>query len=109
VIDEAYDSMKEVQRASRTYKKLIEEGRLDEAREYLDDNVYKISAVSFSGAFQQRMGEITRAERRIKAAPESTMSPEEKRKELDELRKIKIDLSQMFKTSLEQITRQAAP
>lgn len=109
VIDEAYDSMKDVQRAMNTYKKLIEEGRLEDAKEYLDDNVYQVSASSFAGSFRQRMGEITKAERAIKAAPTEVMSPEEKRKELDELRKIKIDLSDSFRTTLSQITRQAAP
>jgi hypothetical protein len=109
VIDEAYDSMKDVQRSMKTYKKLVEEGRLDDAREYLNDNVYNISASSFAGSFRQRMGVITSAERRIKAAPESSMSPEKKREELDKLREIKINMAASFKTTLEQIRRPAAP
>jgi hypothetical protein len=109
VIDEAYDSMKDVQRSMSTYKKLVEEGRLDDAREYLDDNVYNISASAFAGSFRQRMGVITNAERRIKAAPESSMSPAEKREELDKLRQMKIGMAESFKTTLEQIKRPSAP
>lgn len=108
VIDEAYDSVKQVQQKQGTYRRLIEEGKLQEAQEYVKDNISDIGLASYAGAFRQRMGEISKAERAIKAAPAGQMSPEQKREELDRLREIKIQMAQQFKTTREQIARQAA-
>lgn len=108
VIDEAYDSVKQVQQKQGTYRRLIEEGKLQEAQEYVKDNISDIGLASYAGAFRQRMGEISKAERAIKAAPAAQMSPEKKREELDRLREIKIQMAQQFKTTREQIARQAA-
>jgi hypothetical protein len=108
VIDNAYDSVKEIQARQGSYKKLIEEGEFDAAQEYLKKNLPDISMASFAGSFRQQMGQITKAERAIKAAPEKVMSPDEKRKQLDDLRKIKITLSKQFTDVREQIGRQAA-
>ena len=108
VIDNAYDSVKEIQARQGSYKKLIEEGEFDAAQEYLKKNLPDISMASFAGSFRQQMGQLTKAERAIKAAPEKVMSPDEKRKQLDDIRKLKIDLSKQFTDVREQIGRQAA-
>jgi hypothetical protein len=51
------------------------------------------------------MGELTKAERAIRA---SDLSSAEKRERLDEFRQIKIDYSKQFRTIKEQIERQAS-
>lgn len=93
VIDDAYSTVKSVQQKQGTYKKLIEDGKLIEAQKYLKENIGDIGFASYAGAFRQRMGEISRAERQIRALPESAMSPEKKRAELDKLRQLKIQMS----------------
>ena len=108
VIDDAYESMKEINRRSQSFKQLVAEGRTEEAKEYLQENAPDIGLASFAGTFRQRMGDLTKVERAIKAAPETQMSPEKKREELDKIRKIKIDYSRQFKVVREQIERQAA-
>lgn len=108
VIDDAFDTMKEIQRRSNTYKKYITDGEYAEADKYLKENISDIGMTSFAGAFRQRMGEITAAERAIKALPETSMSPKEKRAQLEEFRKLKIQMAAQFKAVREQTERQAA-
>ena len=108
VIDDAYETVKEVQGKQRSYKKLIEEGQIEEARQYLKDNALDIGLASYAGSFRQQMGNITKVERAIKAAPEAQMSPDKKREELDKLRQLKIRLSQNLTDVRERIERQAA-
>jgi hypothetical protein len=108
VIDDAYETVKEVQGKQRSYKKLIEEGQVEEARQYLKDNALDIGLASYAGAFRQQMGNITKVERAIRAAPETQISPDKKREELDKLRQLKIRLSQNLTDVRARIERQAA-
>jgi hypothetical protein len=108
VINEAYDSMKEVQSRQRTYKALIERGELKEAEQYLNRNLTQIGAASLSGTFRQRMGELTKIERSIRAAPPNVLNPQQKREKLDEIRKIKVDFAAQMVAARERIERQAA-
>ena len=109
VIDDAYENMREINRRTQTYKELIKNGRQDEAKTYLQENISDIGLASFAGTFRQRMGELTKAERAIKAAGESQMSPDKKREELDKIRKIKIDYAAQFKKVREQTERRTSP
>lgn len=108
VIDEAFDAVKDVQKKQSTYKALIAEGKTDEAQRYLKENIDGIGFASFAGSFTQKMGELTKAERSIRALPEASMSPKEKRERLEELRKIKKDMAANFTAVRAQIERQAS-
>jgi hypothetical protein len=108
VINEAFDSVKEIQQKQGTYKRLIEEGKLQEAQDYVKKNISDVGMAKYAGSFRQQMGEITKTERAIKALPATQMSPSEKRKQLDELRDLKIQMAQNFKVVREQIERQAS-
>ena len=88
---------------SNTYKKLIQDGRNKEAEDYLKENMANINLASAAGTFRQQMGELTKGERAIRA---SDLPPEEKRKRLDDLRRIKIEYANQFRTITEQIKRQ---
>jgi hypothetical protein len=109
IITEAYDAMSEVQKRHGSYKKLIEEGRREEAADYLKENMAEISLSSAAGQFRQRMGEMTKYERYIKGVPEKQMSPDKKREELDKIRKMKIDYAAQFKRVREQTERRTSP
>jgi hypothetical protein len=107
VVNEAYESMREVQSRQQTYKRLIERGEMQEAERYLKKNLIEISVASMGGSFTQRMGQLTKAERQIRALPDSVMSPEQKRAELDKLREVKNELSRQVVTARKEIERQA--
>jgi hypothetical protein len=109
IITEAYDAMGEVQKRHGSYKKLIEEGRREEAADYLKENMAEIGLSSAAGQFRQRMGEMTKYERYIKGVPEKQMSPDKKREELDKIRKMKIDYAAQFKKIREQTERRTSP
>jgi hypothetical protein len=105
IINASYAGIQQAQRVSNTYKKLIADGRIKEATEYFNENTAAFSIASLGGAFQQQMGELTKAERAIRA---SDLSSAEKRERLDEFRQIKIDYSKQFSTIKAQIERQAS-
>lgn len=91
LVNKAYKDVEEINRAKETWKKMEEEGRVKEADAYLDANADVIALASLAGKFRKQMGELTKQEREIKADP--TMSAEEKRKALDEIRQDKIQLA----------------
>lgn len=91
LVNKAYKDVEEINKAKETWKKMEEEGRVKEADAYLDANADVIALASLAGKFRKQMGELTKQEREIKADP--TMTPEEKRKALDEIRQDKIQLA----------------
>ena len=107
-INEAYEAIKDIQRKQGSYKALIAEGKIEEAQEYVKENINYIGLASYAGSFRQKMGEITKAEKAIKAAPASSMTPEEKRQRLDQLREVKRQMAETFKTVRDRIELQAA-
>ena len=91
LVTKAYKDMEEINTMKQTYKKMEAEGRTAEADAYLDANADTISMASLAGAFRQRMGELTKQERQVRADP--SLSAKEKREMLDELKQQKIDLA----------------
>jgi hypothetical protein len=68
-----------------------EEGRTKEADAYADRFADELSLAPLAGQFKQKMGELAREEREIKSDP--NLSGPEKRRQLDEVRKERIELS----------------
>jgi hypothetical protein len=91
LVNKAYKDVQEINRTKETWKKMEEEGRYKEADALLDAEADVIGLASLAGRFRQRMGELTKEERQIKADP--TMSAKEKRQALDEIRQEKINLA----------------
>jgi len=91
LINRAYKDMEAINRAGQTYKKMDEEGRTKEADAYADRFADELSLAPLAGAFKQKMGELARDEREIKSDP--NLSGPEKRRQLDEIRKERIELS----------------
>ena len=96
LIDLAVDSLKQADQIRQTYEKLANEGRYEEAEAYLAKNQADIERGKLSGKLRQRLGLYATAEREIKAAPASEMSPIEKRKALEALKQDKIQESKAF-------------
>jgi len=97
LINKAYNEMDNIVKTKQTYNKMLEEGRDEEADAYLDANADMIGMASFAGIFRQRMGQLTKYERSIRA--DQTMSAAQKRAELDAIRQDKIALAKELSSS----------
>lgn len=94
LINKAYKDMDDIIKAKETYKKMVEDGREDDAEKYLDANADVIGMASLAGKFRQQMGELTKQERMVRS--DSSLTGKEKREQLDEIRQAKIELSKML-------------
>ena len=99
LVNKAYKDMEEVNQSKETYKKMVEEGREQEAEAYMDANADMIAMGTMAGKFRKKMGDLTKQERQIRA--DSTMTGGEKREALDEIKQMKIDLAKMFSNARE--------
>lgn len=103
IIDEAYKTSQDFDRKARTYKALVEQGRRAEAQAFAQRYIGEIAAASEAGRFRQQMGEFAKYRRFIQASP--GLSAQEKREQLDALRKIEIAYAQQLQ-ALGKTTRQ---
>jgi hypothetical protein len=94
LVNKAYKDMAEINQSKETYNKMVEEGRDEEAQAYVDANADMIGMASFAGTFRKKMGDLTKAERRIRS--DQVMSGAQKRAELDAIKQDKIALAKDF-------------
>jgi hypothetical protein len=99
LVNKAYKDMEEINKAKETYKKILDEGREQEAEAYMEANADMIAMGSMAGRFRKRMGDLTSQERLVRS--DSSLSAGEKRELLDEIRKEKIDLAKSFSSARE--------
>jgi hypothetical protein len=93
-LDEAYDRMQEIRQVKGTYNRLVEDGKLAEAKAFAQNYANDLAQTSVSGRVQKQLGELAKQERIIKAHP--TMSTEEKDKRLEQIDKVKVQLARQF-------------
>lgn len=91
IVSATYDRMLEVQQIDKTFKDMVKDGRMSEAREFLQKNANEIGAAAVAGNIQEQLNTITKAMNAIKA---SNLSPDKKREELDKLQKLRIKLAE---------------
>jgi hypothetical protein len=89
-ISAVYDHMHELTQVQNTFKDLLQEGKRSEANAYLQDHINELASASVVGNVTKQLATITQAENAIKA---STMTPQEKRTKLDEMRQLKIKIA----------------
>ncbi len=94
ITNAVYERFNEDIKVRNTYKKMLEEGRTAEANSLLQRRGQEIFEAEIGDVFKTNMTKLTQAERAIAA---SAMSPEEKRKRLDDIRRIKTGLAQSFR------------
>jgi len=87
ITNSMYERMNDAQKVERTYEKLVEEGRMAEAKALLQRRGNEFLQAELAKEFKSNMNQLVAAERAIQA---SDLSPEEKRKQLDQIRKLKI-------------------
>jgi polyhydroxyalkanoate synthesis regulator phasin len=91
IVSATYDRMQEVQQIDKTFKDMVKDGRMSEAREFLQKNSKEIAAGAVAGNIQEQLSTITKAMNAIKA---SNMTPDKKREELDKLQQLRIKLAE---------------
>jgi len=90
IVNSVYERMNDALKVERTYEKLVTEGRTAEANSLLQRKGQEFMQAELANEFKANMNQITAAERAVQA---SNMSAEEKRKQLDDLRKLKISIA----------------
>jgi hypothetical protein len=91
-INAAYDQADDMQKASNTYKKMLEQGRRADAQAFAQKYSAEIAGNTFGGSFRQQMGDLARVRRAIETSKDLT--PEQKRARIDGIRQIEIKLAQ---------------
>ena len=94
IVNSVYERMNEAMKVQRSYDKMVEEGRLNEANALLQRRGEQFMQAELGKEFKQNMNELTQAERAVQAA---AIPPEEKRKQLDEIRRLKIAIAKTIR------------
>jgi hypothetical protein len=98
--------MLEIQQAKGTYDSLIQRGKREEAAEFREEYIDKISAASVSGTVQQKLGEIAKMKRMVQSSP--TLSTERKDELIKRLETQQNNPAERFLQISDRTTRQAA-
>jgi hypothetical protein len=95
LINAAYEQAEDFQKASNTYKKMLEQGRRADAQAFAQKYSAEIAGNVLGGAFKQQMGDLARVRRAIEVSKDLT--PEQKRLRIDGLRQIELKLAQRIR------------
>lgn len=93
MIDKAYKDMAQIERINTTFKEMAEQNP-EKAERYLEKNVQQIELASAAGKFKKDMGELNKYERLLRS--DLKMSREQKAKELEEIKQMKIETAKDF-------------
>jgi hypothetical protein len=102
IINRVYERMNEFKKVENSFKSLLNRGYKAEAMELLNTRGNEYAAAEIADYYTTTMRELTQYENAIKA---SSASSEQKRQQLDEIRKIKTQ----FATTVEQATDKTIP
>lgn len=89
-VTEVYKMIEAMERAKATFDKLAKEGREDEALKFADRYADQISKADTASGVKKELGSLTKLEQLVRNA---SMTAQEKRDYLDEIRRAKIELS----------------
>ena len=90
IINAVYERMNEAEQVRTTVRSLMKDGKITEANALLERRGNEYMQAEISDVFKSNMNTLTKAERAINA---SDMSAQEKREQLDEIRRMKIGLA----------------
>jgi hypothetical protein len=106
ITNAVYERFNEDIKVRNSYKKMVEEGRSAEAKDLLQRRGNEIMEAEIADVFKQNMNKLTQAERAIAA---SSLTPDQKRKQLDELRKLKTAISQTMRETADKTVKLSSP
>jgi hypothetical protein len=87
IINATYDRLQEAGQVKATYQDMLAKGRVNEAQRYLQENLNAYAESGLQTSFKSYMQNIMKSENAVRA---SSMSPDEKRRVLDDLKQQKI-------------------
>jgi hypothetical protein len=87
--------------AKATFDSMRKQGRIEEAKTYLEDNRVAIAAAGLARNYQTTMGRLRADEERITAMPK--MSAEEKRARIDKLDAARQDVTDKYTAALKRV------
>jgi hypothetical protein len=90
IINSVYERMNDVLQVKNTVNELVKEGKVQEAEALITKRGTDYMQAELANTFKANMNMLTQAERAIAA---SKMTPEAKREQLDNIRRIKIGLA----------------
>jgi hypothetical protein len=90
IVNSVYERMNDVSQVKSTVDNLLKEGKVQEAQALITKRGSDYMQAELANTFKTNMNMLTQAERAIAA---SKMSPEAKREQLDQIRKMKIGLA----------------
>lgn len=83
-----YELRKEVDKAVNTFNTMKKTGRIEEAKEFLEENKQLLSVKTQVNAIERQLAKVREREKIIYSLPESRMTAEEKGQEIERLREI---------------------
>jgi len=101
IINATYERLKEAEKVKNTYNELIKSGKVEEAQTYLQANMQQYIEASVENKFSSYMQKVSQAEKAIRAS--SSLSPDEKRERLDDMRQLKIRVAEIYRNAADNI------
>ena len=101
-LDATYKLIEEIQQTKGAYNKLIEDQRLEDAKQFANENASILAASSMAGYMKKTLGEMAKQARMIKASPKLTT--EQKDVALENLYVNQLALSRNFLKNAERTT-----
>jgi len=98
IINSTFERMNEFSKVKQTVDNYIERGEKSKALALISERSKEYMLGEISGDFTKQIGELTQYERAVRA---STLTPEEKRDRLAEIRQMKIKLSSMVRGAVD--------
>jgi hypothetical protein len=98
IINSTFNRMNEFAKVKQTVDDYIERGEKSKALELIETRGREYMLGEISGDFTKQIGELTQYERAVRA---SSLTPEEKRERLAEIRQMKIKLSSMVRAAVD--------
>lgn len=102
IINATFDQLKEFEEVKRTVDKYIEKGEVAKAKALIAERGNEYAMSEMSSSFSNYIKELTQYETAIRA---SSMTPEEKRVKLDEVRRMKIRVAETVRNATDRTTR----
>jgi len=98
IISAVYEDLEEANRKLKTYESLVSKGETARADKYYNANIQVLQMGEVFGEFRNEMKSIKESEDAIRQDPK--MTGVEKRKQLEDLRKLKIDVAKQYRDAL---------
>jgi hypothetical protein len=105
IINSVYERFNEDIKVRNSVKRMLTEGRTAEAKDLLQRRGNEYLEAEMADQFKANMNKLTQATRAVQA---SSMNATEKRKQLDEIKKLEIAVATTYREAADKTTRQAS-